>query len=175
MKKIIITIVFILTCFSSIAVAQNFEITNNNTSARLIKSGTPKRFLIDAFAICLYDSLEYIVYHNWMDYNKHGIVPHSYYRQFQKLNNTNVSEKQERCKTLKNSKYIAIVELPDSILKFKQTYINDTLHITCQKGKYLENILGTTSIKATTKGLKMFLGYGGLGGKQKKPVLILYK
>ena len=69
----------------------------------------------------------------------------------QKLNNTTLEEKQKRCETLRNSQHIAIIELPDSILKLSHSYTNDLLQVTCIKGERFSSVRDTAIVKTSLK------------------------
>ena len=175
MKKTIILLTLIsINVFTSNA--QHFEITNKNVSSHLIAEGKPKNFLFSPFAICVYDSIGYFVYHNWFQKNDDKITPFEYTQTFQKKNTTSQEEKEKRCKKLQTSTYIAIVELTDSIYKASTTYNNDTLNLFFQIGDILSHTVEKNiTIKAKNPNLRHFYGYGGKGGKNKKPVVILYE
>ena len=92
MKKIIILSVLI--CINVFAIyAQRFEITNQNTLSHIISEGKPQRFLISPFAICVYDSIEYFVYHNWFHKNDNNIISFEYTSTFNAKNTTSQEEK----------------------------------------------------------------------------------
>lgn len=175
MKKIIILSVLI--CINVFAIcAQRFEITNQNTLSHIISEGKPQRFLISPFAICVYDSIEYFVYHNWFHKNDNNIISFEYTSTFNAKNTTSQEEKETRCKKLQTSSYIAIVELADSITKASVSYNNDTLILFFKIGYPFSNTIEKEiSIKAKNKNLRHYYGYGGIAGKDKKPVVILYE
>ena len=67
MKNIIFNILIFVCSFN--CYSQNFEIINHNTDAKLVIKGNTRKFLIEPFAICPYDSITYIVYQNWCEPN----------------------------------------------------------------------------------------------------------
>ena len=173
MKNFITLLLCICCCFN--CNAQELHISNYKTSAKLIIESKPKRFQISSFCICPYDAIEYVIFHNWASPDISYIHPFDY-RDFYELQNlVSEQEKQSRCHTLQNANELAIVELPDSVTNITHKHIDNTLQFTCQTwSKHLDNITGYLTITSANKYSKFYFGYGGYGGENKKPVIILY-
>ncbi|MBQ8751038.1 MAG: hypothetical protein IJW32_06075 [Clostridia bacterium] len=169
--------IFLLTLFlvTLTAPAQNFEITSKHKPVKLITEGKSNRYYISPLFICSLDSPEYIVYHNWNDENMFHIDIFHYSRMNYFQNLATKQEKEARCEILNKSEYIALIELPDSITKISKSYTNEKLYYKCHCWyKYIDNLTDTIEITSSHKNMKLFYGYGGIGGKNKKPVIIFY-